>query len=876
MFAIVFCIPVFAAFSQTPAPPVLRLPANARPTHYAVDLKIDPAQDSFRGTIKIDLDLLKSSSYIWLNAHEIIIEGTTVRANGFSGEVSQIPGNEDFIGFAFGRELAAGKTALEIKYRGTLSKTSMVGLFRQKDGDDWYVFSQFEPTEARRAFPCFDEPAYKVPWQLTIHAPKGNSVVSNTRIVSETDGENGFRDVRFAETKPLPSYLVAFGVGPFDFVDAGKACKNKIPLRIVTMRGKSARARYASEATAPLLNLLEEYFGIPYPYEKLDLMSVPQGAIFGAMENAGLITFIEQWILATPQEDTPSFKRNYARIATHEMAHMWVGDLVTMAWWDDTWLNESFATWMEDKILQRWKPEWQRDVAHVERRDGSADQDNLVSARRIRQPIESKDDITNAFDEISYGKGSAILTMFESWIGEKKFQGAVRKYLTAHSFGNATSQDFLHALAAEGPPGIAAAFSTFLDQTGVPRVTADLRCQAAATPTLTLSQQRFLPMGSKGSAAQVWQIPICIRFTANGKESRACTLMTTPQQEIPLKDAAGCPDWILVNDHMAGYYRTIYQGDLLPKLLDRAAAHLTLAEKVGVLWDVSALARQGAMPADDALGLVPRFAKDSNRQIVSAAAGIATLLQKDYLPEELWQDRTRFIRSMFSGRAQAIGILPKPGESEDTSLLRQSLLYQAVLNGEDPELGKQAVVLARRWLADRKEVSPDVIDTILTAAVQAGGKDLFDALKGEIPRAAERADRQRLYAALGSSQNPEWTKSALPMILDPSTDAMETISLLGAAISQPETAQTTWDFFRQNFDAVVARLPEEIRGQVPNIASVFCDPQHRAEAAEFFGTRAQKMTGAPRVLAQVLERIDVCIDTKATLGPRLAAFLKKF
>ena len=299
----------------------------------------------------------------------------------------------------------------------------MVGLFRKKDGDDWYVFSQFEPTEARRAFPCFDEPAYKVPWQLTIHAPKGNSVVSNTPIVSEADGEDGFRDVRFAETKPLPSYLVALGVGPFDFVDAGKACKNKVSLRIVTMRGKSSRAQYASEATAPLLNLLEEYFGIPYPYEKLDLMSVPQGALFGAMENAGLITFVEQYILATPQEDTPSFKRNYAWIATHEMSHMWVGDLVTMAWWDDTWLNESFATWMEDKILQRWKPEWQRDVAHVERRNSSADQDVLVSARRIRQPIESKDDITNAFDDISYGKGSAILTMFESWIGEKKFQG---------------------------------------------------------------------------------------------------------------------------------------------------------------------------------------------------------------------------------------------------------------------------------------------------------------------------------------------------------------------------------------------------------------------------------------------------------------------
>ena len=365
------------------------------------------------------------------------------------------------------------------------SRTSTTGIFRQKTGDDWYAFTQFEATDARRAFPCFDEPSYKVPWRLALTIPKGDIAVSNTPVAKEVSAGDGLRTVIFEETKPLPSYLVAFGIGPFDVVDAGRAGIKHTPIRMIVPRGQASEARYAVETTGQILALLEKYFGTPYPYAKLDNLVIPQTVRFGAMENAGLITCNERILLAKPAEETADFKRGWASVCAHETAHQWFGDLVTLAWWDDTWLNESFATWMSRKIVEQWKPEWDTPVSNVAARAGTMEGDSLATARKIRQPIESKGDIDNAFDNISYGKGAAVLAMFEAWVGPEKFQKGVRRYLGEHAFGNATYKDFLNALEAEGGAGVGKAFATFLDQPGVPLVSLDLVCGSGAPPALS-------------------------------------------------------------------------------------------------------------------------------------------------------------------------------------------------------------------------------------------------------------------------------------------------------------------------------------------------------------------------------------------------------
>ncbi|HEY1250046.1 MAG TPA: M1 family metallopeptidase, partial [Thermoanaerobaculia bacterium] len=428
-----------------PAPPALRLPEVAEPIAYSLDLTIDPGQAGFHGAVDIDVRVKQKSDVLWLNAKELEIQKASVSMPSLaSGTLTPriLPGGTDFVGLAFEQPLSPGPLHLRLEFTGVMDETSTQGLFRQKDGEDWYAFTQFESTDARRAFPCFDEPAYKVAWNLTLRIPKGTSAVSNTLPAADTE-EGGRRVVRFAKTPPLPSYLVAFAVGPFDYVDAGKAGAGKTPIRIVTTRGKAAQARYAAQTTGPLLERLEAYFGIPFPYAKLDQLAIPQTVTFGAMENAGLITWAESILLAPSAEETVRFQRVQASINIHEMAHQWFGDLVTLAWWDDVWLNESFATWMADRTLIEWKPEWHEDARRVEDTSRVMFTDALVSTRKIRQEIASDDDIVNAFDPISYQKGAAVIAMFESWIGEEKFRAGVHAYLVAHANGNATERDFL-------------------------------------------------------------------------------------------------------------------------------------------------------------------------------------------------------------------------------------------------------------------------------------------------------------------------------------------------------------------------------------------------------------------------------------------------
>ncbi|APR79905.1 Membrane alanine aminopeptidase N [Minicystis rosea] len=501
------------AAAPAPSPPTLRLPKTAAPVRYAATITIGAARGTIDGVVDIDLTIAEPTSIVWLNATEISVREAYLSVGGRKLSARVVPDGDDFVGFAFTESVPAGAARLHVAYGGKISDKDDRGVFEEKEDGASYVFSQFENTEARRAFPCFDEPSYKVPWQLTLRVPEGDVALSNTPSLSETK-EDGMKVVRFAETKPLPSYLVAFAVGPFDVVDAGSAGKNKTRIRIATPKGRTARAAYAVKTAPQLLDRLEAYFGTPYPYEKLDLAAVPHLISFGAMENAGLITCSERLLLARSEEETPRFQQGFVAVTAHEMAHQWFGDLVTMAWWDDVWLNEAFATWMEDKILVPFKPEWRWEIARAQSTSGAMNGDALVSARRIRQAITSNDDIQNAFDDITYNKGAAVIGMFESYVGEERFRRGVQRYLGAHQHGNATSADFLAAVGAETSAEIGPAFTTFLDQPGVPLVRAELACTPGkkGEARLSLSQQRYLPAGSPGSSEASWQIPVCYRW----------------------------------------------------------------------------------------------------------------------------------------------------------------------------------------------------------------------------------------------------------------------------------------------------------------------------------------------------------------------------
>jgi alanyl aminopeptidase len=452
------------------------------PVRYRLDLTLIPEQDTFTGRIEIDLDIRKAADIVWLNARALSFDDAKFIQGGSTVAAKVDTSAKEFAGFAPPSALQPGPAKLRIAYHGEFNKKGSDGLFKEQDGANWYVFTQFESIDARKAFPCFDEPSFKVPWQVTVHVKKEDSAVSNTPILSETSESDGRKKVLFAETKPLPSYLVAVAVGPFEYVDGGKAGKNRTPVRIITPKGKATQAKYAAEVTGPLLEELENYFGIPYPYEKLDILSVP--LFEGAMENAGLITYLQSLALCDPALDSIDRQRQYAEIVAHEMAHQWFGDLVTTAWWDDIWLNEAFASWMASKVIHHWKPEWNTLIDEQNTRLGAMEQDSLVSARKIRQPIESNDDIANAFDDITYSKGEAVIGMFERFMGRGGVP-ARRGALPAAIFLAQCYRRGLSGFCRIGGvlnQGVGKAFSTFLDQAGVPLVSVKLNCGAPGGP----------------------------------------------------------------------------------------------------------------------------------------------------------------------------------------------------------------------------------------------------------------------------------------------------------------------------------------------------------------------------------------------------------
>jgi alanyl aminopeptidase len=512
-----------------------------------------------------------------------------------------------------------------------------------------------------------------------------------------------------------------------------------------------------------------------------------------------------------------------------------------------------------------------KDVDRVTDRSQVMGLDSLVSSRKIRQEIASPDDIVNAFDPISYQKGAAVISMFESWVGKDKFRDGVRKYLAAHPYGNATSKDFLQAIEAASFPGVAAAFSTFLDQAGVPLIRVGVSCDGEK-PRLSLSQKRFLPVGTPGSADATWRVPVCTRGGA--PEARGCGLLTEAAASLPAP-TAGCPSWLLANDGERGYYRVLYGGDLLKRLLDVADTELSVAERVGLLRDVDALAVGGTVPMADALALVPRFAGSPSREFVQATIRIAADVKDQHLlPADMKPNYARFLTRTYGARAHQLGFAPKPGEDEDTQLLRASLVPYVAREGSDADLQAEARRRALAWLDDRSAIDASMAGGVLEAAAAHGDRALFDRFKAGLAAAKEQRDRRRLYAALVTFPDPQLVAEAYALYLAPASEAREANTMFFAGFGEDASGPVAWRFLTEHYDAILAKMPEFSTGYLPYAGESFCDADRRRELDEFFRTRVEKLPGGKRNLAQVLERIDLCIAARSAQEASIREFLK--
>lgn len=580
-------------FAAPPPPPGFRLPNNVVPLKYFVQLSIDPNKDTFSGTVLIAVDIAKPTSTIWLNGKDLEIKSASLDRDPEPYREARVRAvNKELIAVDAATPLD-GVWTLRLEYRGHLDDKALVGAYRRKVEGDWYVYTTFTPIEARRAIPCFDEPRFKTPWQLSITVPQGELAFSNAAETSH-DTSAGQTTFHFADTKLLPSELVAFAVGPFDVYE-GRPAGHGTPIRAITPKDEAAEGKAAADTTVAILPQLEEYTGMPYAFGKLDHLALADAA-FGAVENPGLITYLAREMLMLPGSETISRTHALQLLEAHELGHQWFGDLVTQATWADTWLSEGFATWISEKIMdQEDRPE----RAHL----------GLIGARERIMQIETsprrsrpvrveprdREGTRDIYNRLIYDKGGSVLMMLEAWLGEDKFRDGIRLYLRDHRFGNATTADLAAALKSATGVDPSAVMHSFLDLAGLPRVSAEVECAGA----------RRIKLRQTGASA----IPICYRGAGL---AHACVVMSGPLEEVGLPKTAACPAWIEPNDGGTGYYRTNWTDDQLAAL---SLKDLTPAERLTLAFDL----RDQPAERAAARAMLSRLASDPEPEIARAA-----------------------------------------------------------------------------------------------------------------------------------------------------------------------------------------------------------------------------------------------------------------
>jgi alanyl aminopeptidase len=585
---------VAALLAISAAAPDFLLPGDAAPAAYRLELRIDPARPVFEGAVRIDVDLRKPLSTIWLNATGIDVAEASVESGGRILAARAVAAGGEFLSLDIGEAAGPGRAVLAIRYRAKFSESAPVGVFRRRHGGGMAVFTTFTAIDARRAFPCFDEPRFQTPWDIAIRVPRALDAYANAPVAAVVQEPGGWKTVRFATTEPLATQVVAFAVGRFERVDGGVAGAVPTPVGVVVAPGRRAEAGEAIRATRAVLPRLEAYTGIPHPYAKLDHIALPDSA-FGATENPGLIAYRAASLLVAPGA-APARLTALRGLVAHEIAHQWFGNLVSPASWEDVWLSEGFATWLAARLLDEEQPASRRRLAVVAARERIMEADAGDGALPVRSARRSRAGMADVYNRFVYQKGAAVLWMLEGWIGEERFRDGLREYLARHRRGPASTADLAAALRDRTGIGVAAVLSSFLDRAGVPELRAAIACDGG--PRLEFEQ----------TGAGLWSIPVCWKTDAGG---RGCAVAAGRRHTVALGGA--CPAWVYPNAEGAGYYRTE------TPLPAEALAALTAAERLALAHDLRASRRAGRLGPDGEM-LLARLAADQEPEVARAAA----------------------------------------------------------------------------------------------------------------------------------------------------------------------------------------------------------------------------------------------------------------
>jgi len=864
--------------------PTGQLPENVQPSHYQLTLKIDPEQQRFSGQTTIDVAIKKATKTFFLNGKELTINSVNIK-NSHGKTINAKADKTDVIGvlrITADSMLKAGNYEVNFDYNAAFNE-NLEGLHRVKDADKYYAFTQMESISARLAFPSFDEPRFKTPYDISLIVPENLVAVANTSEKSTTKAAKGWKKVSFKTSKPLPTYLVAFFVGDFDVVEmpampVTSVRDHEVPLRGIAAKGKGKQLHYALSQTRSVVEGLEDYFQIPYPYGKLDVLAVPDFAA-GAMENAGAITYREQ-LLLLDEKSSIGQKRSSISVQAHELAHQWFGNLVTPVWWNDIWLNEAFATWMAATSLERQHPgqQWQRQ--EIASSKGVMNSDSIPSARKIRNPIKSNSDIITAFDGITYQKGAGVLFMVENFMGKENFRKGVQKYMKKYAWGNTTAIDFFETIASVLPPkkakAVVTSFRNFVEQAGVPLLNIEQACTDNKT-VLSISQERYAPLGTAFNQTSLWNVPACMSYEVNGEVKQQCNVISKAKQKITL-DGASCATWVMPNSKAAGYYRFNFNSTGWKALL----AHLNKVnplEANAVLDSMKSSFASGNLTVQNVVDVIPAtLTSDSWEVAVSGMGTLGTLIK---YADELDKVKLRELAGdLYRANADKIGFSDKTAADKKdpigTSKLRGRLINFMAYTAKDKAYRKKLTDMAIAYTgykADHKfhddAAIPALRATAMGVAVQDLGQPFVDELMARLKSSTDGTMRGRLIGALTSTEDAKIGKALIDFSVSPEVRDNEKTQFMFGLIRTKELDSVMWPWLKANFDQLIAGLPTNYQSYAPYLFLGDCKKEREERLDSFLKPRLSKLVGADRNFVKAKDSLKQCLAQKAHVKPQI-------
>ena len=835
-----------------------RLPQTVHPEHYSLTLTPNLKEATFTGEETIDVLLDQSVDSITLNAVEIKFQSVTTEVGGKELKATVIEDEQkQQATFNFNQTLPAGRITLKIEYEGILNG-KLRGFYLSKTEKRNYAVTQFEATDARRAFPSFDEPAFKATFDVSLVVDKGDTAISNTNIVSDTPGPViGEHTIRFATTPKMSTYLVAFLVG--DFVcTSGES--DGTPIRACATPDKVEYTKFALSASEFVLHYYNNYFGIKYPMPKLDMIALPDFEA-GAMENFGAITYRETDLLIDEKTASVEAKKNVALVVAHEMAHQWFGDMVTMKWWDNLWLNEGFASWMENKPVAAWHPDWNipEDVAFGLNR--TLDLDAQRQTRSIRAKADTPDEINEMFDGITYGKAAAVLLMVENYEGEETFRQGVHNYLKAHIYANATAEDFWNAQTEVSHRPIDKVMESFVVQPGEPL----LSFADSAGSSVAAKQQRFfLSPSMKAGQEQVWSVPACFK---SSETQGACELFAQAQGSLKTPAAS----FLFANAGGKGYYRTSYPADAYSKIVANVESGLTPEERIILLGDEWAKVRANKAAVGDYLNLAAAVRDDENDAVVETAfTGVRAVYSRIAANAQERDAISQWVRKTYKPALERLGA-PSPGDSPDKRELRATLFSALGAIGKDPEVIAQAKKLAGEYVADPSSVDATLAHAAETVAAINGDTTFFDQLQKTAETATNPEVQEGALRMIAVFKDPALEQRSLDYTVSGKVRNQDVAIELLIMLQGTDTQELAWQYIQQNWGKVKAQLTTSMGGYLVGATGAFCSADKLNEVTSFFASHP--VASSERALTRAKDAINDCIELRSLQEPKLKEWI---